>query len=66
MEKKSKQSSFRKSKIIIALLVWLFVLSPAIGIFFFVNLANDDSLPDITELENPKTDLASVIISSDL
>ena len=66
MEKKSKQSSFRKSKIIVALLVWLFVLSPAIGIFFFVNLANDDSLPDITELENPKTDLASVIISSDL
>ena len=66
MEKKSKQSSFRKSKIIVALLVWLFVLSPAVGIFFFVNLANDDSLPDITELENPKTDLASVIISSDL
>jgi len=31
-----------------------------------LNLANDDSLPDILELENPKTDLASVILTSDL
>ena len=31
-----------------------------------VNMANDETLPDISELENPKTNLASVIYSEDL
>ena len=30
------------------------------------SLANDETLPDIAELENPKTNLASVIYSADL
>ena len=33
---------------------------------FFLNLANDSSLPGFEQLENPKTNLASVIYTSDL
>lgn len=47
-------------------LIWLIVLSPAFGVLFMLNVANDESLPDILELENPKTDLASVILTADL
>ena len=48
------------------LTIWLLVLSPAIGLWGLIELANDETLPKIKELENPKTDLASVIYSSDL
>ena len=42
------------------------MLSPAIGLWGLIEIANDETLPKIKELENPKTDLASVIYSSDL
>ena len=64
MSKKENKRSVKKGVVII--LLWLIVLSPAFGIFFMLNIANDESLPDILELENPKTDLASVILTSDL
>ena len=41
------------------------MFSPAIGLWGLINLADDETLPEITELENPKTDLASVVLSSD-
>ena len=41
------------------------MFSPAFGLWALIALANDDTLPEITELENPKTDLASVVLSSD-
>ncbi len=64
MTKKEKKWSLKKGLAII--LLWLLVFSPALGILFMLNIANDESLPDILELENPKTDLASVILTSDL
>jgi penicillin-binding protein 1A len=64
MSKKENKRSVKKGVVII--LLWLIILSPAFGIFFMLNIANDESLPDILELENPKTDLASVILTSDL
>ena len=63
-EKAKKNSIFKK--ILIILTIWLLVLSPAIGLWGLIELANDETLPKIKELENPKTDLASVIYSSDL
>ena len=41
------------------------MFSPAFGLWALIALADDDTLPEITELENPKTDLASVVLSSD-
>jgi len=41
------------------------VLSPAFVIWGLINVADDETLPKIKELENPKTDLASVIYSAD-
>ena len=64
MPKKKKKWSLKKGLAIT--LIWLIVFSPALGILFMLNIANDESLPDILELENPKTDLASVILTSDL
>ena len=46
--------------------MWIAVLSPLFGIFTLLSIADDGTLPDITTLENPKTDLASVILSSDM
>ena len=63
-EKIKKNSIFKK--ILILLTIWLLVLSPAIGLWGLIEIANDETLPKIKELENPKTDLASVIYSSDL
>ena len=64
MEKIKKNSIFKKILILFA--IWLLVLSPAIGLWGLIEIANDETLPKIKELENPKTDLASVIYSSDL
>ena len=63
-EKTKKNSIFKK--ILILLTIWLLVLSPAICLWGLIEIANDETLPKIKELENPKTDLASVIYSSDL
>lgn len=64
-EKIVKKNSIFK-KIVKLLIVWLLVLSPAIGLWSLIEIADDETLPKIKELENPKTDLASVIYSSDL
>ena len=64
MSKKQKKFSFKK--VIAVLGIWFIVLSPGFAILFMLNVANDESLPDILALENPKTDLASIILTSDL
>ena len=46
--------------------LWLAALSPFLTLYFFLNLANDSSLPGFEQLENPKTNLASVIYNSDI
>ncbi len=56
----------KKLKTIIICVMWIAVLSPLFGIFTLLSIADDGTLPDITTLENPKTDLASVILSSDM
>lgn len=56
----------KKLKTIIICAMWIAVLSPLFGIFTLLSIADDGTLPDITTLENPKTDLASVILSSDM
>ncbi|MCH1613685.1 MAG: transglycosylase domain-containing protein [Flavobacteriales bacterium] len=63
-EKKEIKTSLFK-KLLKLLIIWFFVFTPAIGLWGLINLADDETLPEITELENPKTDLASVVLSSD-
>ena len=63
-EKKEIKTSLFK-KLLKLLIIWFLVFSPAIGLCGLINLADDETLPEITELENPKTDLASVVLSSD-
>ena len=63
-EKKEIKTSLFK-KVFKILIVWFFVFSPALGLWGLINFADDETLPEITELENPKTDLASVVLSSD-
>ena len=46
--------------------LWLTALSPFIALYFFLNVANDSTLPGFEQLENPKTNLASVIYTSDI
>ena len=46
--------------------LWLAALSPFLTLYFFLNLANDSSLPGFEQLENPKTNLASVIYTTDI
>ena len=52
----SHPSKKKKLKAIIICILWLVVLSPLFGIFTLLTIADDGTLPDITTLENPKTD----------
>ena len=62
----AKPITRKKLKTVIICITWVAVLSPLLGIFTLLSIADDGTLPDITTLENPKTDLASVILSSDM
>ena len=49
-------------------LIWLIVLSPFLGLFLLVNLTSIGvfgGLPTFQQLENPKNNLATEIISED-
>ena len=59
-------SILRVKKFIKRVLIWLIILSPVFGMYSLYSLANDETLPDIAALENPKTNLASIIYSADL
>ena len=62
----SKTNNRKKIKTAIICITWFAVLSPILVVFTLLYIADDGTLPDITTLENPKTDLASVILSSDM
>ena len=55
----------RSLKIIIITALWLAALIPYFGLYGFLSVADDGSLPGFEELENPKSNLASVIYSAD-
>src|SRR6185436_5925601 len=64
MSKKASLSQYKKPLIVF----WLLVILPFAGIALFLFLASKGSfgeLPTFEELENPKSNLASEIISSD-
>ena len=64
MSKKNHHSHFKKYLVAF----WLIVLLPFIGITFFLFLVSNGTfgeLPTFEELENPKSNLASEIITSD-
>ena len=61
-----KSSSRKFFKLSLVLILWAAALAPFISLYFFLNIANDSSLPGFEELENPKTNLASVIYTSDI
>ena len=44
---------------------WLIVLGPVVGMLFMLVLAANSRLPDISQLENPRSDLATAILFSD-
>ena len=52
-------------KIVTIILIWMTALVPFIGLYSLLSIADDGSLPGFEELENPETNLASVIYSAD-
>ena len=63
MSKKSKEKP-KKKKLLIRL-VWLAFLGPFFGLFIMLLLAYFGEMPDISDLDNPKSNLASQVITSD-
>ncbi len=59
---KAKQKRFNRKWVIF---LWLLVLSPLIGILSLLGAAALSNLPDFNSLENPKSDLATQIITTD-
>ena len=50
------------------LLIWIIILSPFLSLFFLVQLASFEffgPLPSLQQLEDPKSNLATEIISED-
>ena len=69
MKKKDNSKKVKKNnfKIIISLL-WIFfilLLTSFFGIFFAASIGYLGSMPDLQQLENPKTNLATQVITSD-
>ena len=52
-------------KITIIILLWSASIIPFLGLFSLLYIADDGTLPGFDELENPKTNLASVIYTAD-
>lgn len=63
-KKNSKNVSGSKKKWV--LFTWLLVLSPLIGLLLLTALAAMSDLPDFKTLENPKSELATEVITSDM
>lgn len=60
---KNKKEQPKKSKWI--KLIWLAFLGPFVGIFIMLIWAYFGQMPDISDLDNPKSNLASQVITSD-
>ena len=64
---KSKKLSKKKFRFY-SFILWLIVITPifvVLGLFYFASAGGFGDMPDLEVLENPKTKLASEIISSD-
>ena len=64
---KSKKLSYKKFRFY-STIFWLIVITPifvVFGLFYFASVGGFGDMPDLEVLENPKTKLASEIISSD-
>ncbi len=64
-KKKKSPAKEKRSYGKLLLLLWLIILAPFIGLGAMLWLASISDLPSFDELENPKSDLATEIISSD-
>lgn len=64
-EKKPKENKPRRRYGKFIALFWLVVLSPFLGLALMLYLASISDLPGFDELENPKSNLATVVLSSD-
>ncbi len=67
MEEEEVQQPVKKKRRYTKLIIvfWLFVLAPFIGLFVLLSQASNSDLPTFEELENPKSNLATEIISAD-
>lgn len=65
-QKAPKKKELKKwSKRTILVLLWLAMLSPFLGVYTMLSVADDGTLPGFEELENPQSNLASRVISED-
>jgi len=65
LEKKQRKELGKKTKFILIVLLWLGVLSPFVGVYTMLSIADDGTLPGFEELENPESNLASRVYSED-
>lgn len=63
--KKTKKKPAKKKNGKFVVLLWLVVLSPLLGILILLGAASMSDLPNFERLENPKSDLATEILTSD-
>ena len=63
--KPAKKQIKKWSKWTVLTFLWITVLGPFIGIYFMLNISDDATLPGFSELENPQSNLASRVYSSD-
>lgn len=64
-KKKQRKKGTKKKNGKLVFFLWLVVLSPLIGILALLGAASLSDLPDFAKLENPKSDLATEILTSD-
>ena len=64
MSKPTKKAPSKGKKRVIKL-IWLVFLVPFVALLFMLVLAYFSDMPDISDLDNPKSNLASQIITAD-
>ena len=64
-KKQRKKEPAKRSYTKLILLFWLIVLAPFLGIGLMLYLASISDLPSFDQLENPKSNLATEVLSSD-
>jgi penicillin-binding protein 1A len=57
----SKNGLSTKQKVIVLIATWLIVLTPILTVFFMLWSVPEDELPTFTQLENPRSDEASIV-----
>jgi len=67
MAAKQKQETKKEKRSFVKLVIvlWLVILAPILGLGFMLFLASNSDLPSFEELENPKSNLATEVMSGD-